>query len=338
MSSPRLTDDDLTPLEPQEEDLGLGKVAAQRIRGRFLGKDGRPTSRKFGMGTQYIERAYLHALGLTWGMFLGWSLGGLFLLNGVFAVAYSALGPGAIAGTEGLGLSDPFLRALVFSVGVFTTSGIGVMHPVGSTANWLYLVESFVGPLVLVIVAGLLIARLTRPRTRIGFSESMVIAPYEGGRGLMFRMVNLRLSELTDVQVRLNVSMFVTVNGERYREFFRLELERDAVEFFTLHWTIVHPITAESPLRGMTPEALAEAEAEFLILFTAHEETFSTRVMARTSYLYNEVTWDAKFDSIFVNAEEGSIAIDVERLSQLERLPEGSTSRPAAREQSAVGA
>ncbi len=328
MTSPRLDDDAPIP-EPLEEDLGLGKVAAQRIRGRFLGKDGRPTSRKFGMGAQYIERAYLHALGLTWGAFLAWSLGSLFLLNGCFAVAYSALGSGAIAGTEMLGLTDPFLRALVFSVGVFTTSGIGMMHPVGSTANWLYLVESFVGPLVLVTVAGLLIARLTRPRTRIAFSESMVVAPYEGGRGLMFRMVNLRLSELTDVQVRLNVSMFVTVNGERYRDFFRLELERDVVEFFTLHWTIVHPITEKSPLRGMTPEALAEAEAEFLILFTAHEETFSTRVMARTSYLYNEVTWDAKFDSIFVNAEEGSIAIDVERLSLLERLPEGTTAQPA---------
>lgn len=332
MSAPRLADDDLTLPEPAEEDLGLGKVAAQRIRGRFLGKDGQPTSRKYGLGTQYIERAYLHALGLSWGAFLGWSVGALFLLNGVFALAYQALGSGAIAGSEGLGLDDPFLRALVFSVGVFTTSGVGSMHPVGSTANWIYLLESFAGPLVLVIVAGLLIARLTRPRTRITFSESLVIAPYEGGRGAMFRMVNMRRSELTDVQVRLAVSMFVTVNGERYRDFFRLELEREVVEFFTLHWTIVHPITASSPLRGMTPEQLAAAEAEFLILVTAHEETFSTRVMARTSYLYNEVAWDAKFDSIFVNAEEGSIAIDVERLSLLERLPEGSTATPAALE------
>jgi inward rectifier potassium channel len=331
MTSPRLLEDDPLP-DPTEEDLGFGKVAAQRIRGRFLGRDGRPTSVKYGMGAQYIERAYLHALGLTWGSFLAWTIGMLFLLNGFFALAYSALGPTAVTGGEALGLSDPFMRALVFSVGVFTTSGVGAMHAVGSTANWLFLVESFVGPLVLLTVAGLLIARLTRPRTRIAFSESMVVGPYEGGRGVMFRMVNLRLSELTDVQVRLAVSMFVTVNGERYRDFFRLPLEREVVEFFTLHWTIVHPITAESPLRGMTPAKLAEAEAEFLILVSAHEETFSTRVMARTSYLHDEVAWDAKFDSIFVNAAEGSIAIDVERLSMLERLPEGSTAEPAALE------
>ena len=29
------------------------------------------------------------------------------------------------------------------------------------------------------------------------------------------------------------------------------EPERAAVDLFTLHWTVVHPITADSPLRGL---------------------------------------------------------------------------------------
>ena len=55
-----------------------------------------------------------------------------------------------------------------------------------------------------------LIARLTRPRMRLRFSESAVVAPYRGGRGLMFRMVNQQPSELSDVQVRVSATSSCT--------------------------------------------------------------------------------------------------------------------------------
>jgi inward rectifier potassium channel len=220
----------------------------------------------------------------------------------------------------------------VFSIGIFTTTGTSGMHAVGSTANWMVILESLLGPLALVGASGLLIGRLTRPRARIRFTESMIVAPYEGGRGLMFRMVNVQPGELSDVRVKVNVSRFETVDGKRERNFHRLELEIDQVEFFTLHWTIVHPITADSPLAGMTPESLRESEAEFLIHVTAHEETFSTRVISRASYLYNEVQWDVKWASMFTSAPDDVIAIDVERLDRMERLDENATRVPAVTE------
>jgi inward rectifier potassium channel len=186
--------------------------------------------------------------------------------------------------------------------------------------------------LSLLAAGGLMLARLTRPRAKIVFSESAVMAPYEGGRGLMFRMVNARKSELSDVRVQMSLIWFEEFNGQRERNFHRLELERDSVEFFTLHWTVVHPINAASPLRGVTPEKLREAEAEIVISVSAHEETFSTRVMARSSYIWDEVRWDVKFASIFTSAPDGVIAIDVDRLSRTDRLDEGATRVPAAAE------
>ena len=224
------------------------------------------------------------------------------------------------------------MRAFAFSVGIFTTTGTGAMHAVGTTANWLVVLESLVGPLTLVIAAGLLVARLTRPRMRIRFSDSAVVAPYEGGRGLMFRMVNVQPGELSDVQVRVNLVRFEDFDGKRERNFHDLALERNQVEFFNLHWTVVHPITADSPLAGVTPESMRESEAELLIHINAHEETFSTRVTARSSYLWDEISWDVKWASIFTSGAEGVIAIDVERLDRTERLAEGSTSVPAALE------
>jgi inward rectifier potassium channel len=158
------------------------------------------------------------------------------------------------------------------------------------------------------------------------------VAPYRGGRGLMFRMVNVNPSELSDVHVRVNLALYLDVNGARERRFFQLELERSNVEFFTLHWTVVHPIDAKSPLHGMTAEAFRASQAEVLILVHAHEEVFSTRVTARTSYIASDVRFDAKWSDIFVQAPDGIITIDVERLDRTDRLPDGSTSQPAARE------
>jgi inward rectifier potassium channel len=149
---------------------------------------------------------------------------------------------------------------------------------------------------------------------------------------LMFRMVNVRPGELSDVKVRVVVTFFETHDGVRERDFKQLELERSTVDLFNLHWTVVHPINEKSPLAGMTPEKLREAEAEFIISVSAHEETFSTQVRQRTSYLWDEVKWDVKFASIFTSAADGIIAIDVERLSRLDYLDEGATSRPAAKE------
>jgi len=314
-------------------DLGFGRVVSQQVRGRFLSHDGTPTSHKYGLGAQRAERFYLNALNAQWPAFLGWLLGTLLLMNGCFALAYVALGEGALHGVDGLGLDDPFLRAFSFSVGVFTTVGNGAMYAVGTTANWLVVLESLIGPLTLVGASGLLIARLTRPRMRIRFSESAIIAPYEGGRGLMFRMVNVRPGELSDVQVRVSLAWFEEIDGRRERNFHQLALERESVEFFTLHWTVVHPITASSPLRGVTPESLRAAEAELLILVNAHEETFSTRVTTRSSYLWDDVRWDVKWASIFASSPDGAIAIDVDRLDRTERLDEGATSRPAMQEQ-----
>ena len=132
------------------------------------------------------------------------------------------------------------------------------------------------------------------------------------------------------MQVRVSIALFEEIDGKRERNFYPLALERNSVELFTLHWTVVHPITADSPLRGATPDSLRAAQAELLILVNAHEETFSTRVTARASYWWDEIRWDVKFASVFASAPDGVVAIDVERLDRLDRLEPGRRAFPAA--------
>lgn len=323
---PTLQTDDLT--KPPAEDLGFGGVVVQRSRGRFIHKDGAPSARKYGLGRQFWSRAFLHALTVPWPRFLISSVGLILLANGVFALGYLALGPAALAGTTSLGIDDPFLSALFFSIGVFTSLGTGPVYPVGGTANWLAAFEALLGMLAVVFLIGVMLAKLTRPRANIRFTHSAVIAPYQEGRGFMFRLVNQSPAELFEVSTRVTLAWFEDVGGKRVRRFHQLELERPSVEFFTLHWTVVHPITRESPLAGVTPEKLRAAEAEFLVLVASLESTFSTKVVSRTSYVAEEVRWDAKFADVFVDSPDGIITIDVERLDRFDRLEEGATRTP----------
>jgi len=312
-----------------ENDLGFGRVVVQRARGRFINKDGTPNSRKYGLGRQVLERLYLRALAASWTEFLLWVVGVALLSAGVFALGYRSLGPTALDGTDRLGLTDPFFIAFSYSVAILTGVGAGPLVAVGSTAQWLTIIESIGGLLGWVLAGGLTLARLLRPRAHIRFSQRALVAPYLGGRGLMFRLVNAEPSELSNVDMQVSLAWFERVGERRERRFHQLSLERTKVEFFSLHWTVVHPINRDSPLAGVTPEELREGKAELLVLATAHEETFSTRVTARTSYLWDEVGWDARFADVFVDSPDGIVTVDIERLDRVERLPEGATSQPA---------
>lgn len=317
------------PTAEEESDLGFGRVLTEQVHGRFLTRDGVFRTYRYGLGTQYAERFYLSALSAGWLPFVGLVVGAMLLVNGIFALAYVALGAGALQGGDASGIDDPFLRALSFSVGVFTTNGTGAIHAVGPSAHWLVVIESLLGPLMFLVAGGLLVARLTRPRMRLRFSESAVVAPYQDGRGMMFRIVNAQRGELSAVRVSVTLVRYEESQGRRERRFHQLVLERKFVESFPLHLTVVHPITADSPLRGATPDTLRESQAELLVLVSAHEETFSTTVTARSSYLWEDIRWDAKFASVFTSGPDGAVAIDVERLNRIERLPEGTTSSPA---------
>ena len=68
----------------------------------------------------------------------------------------------------------------------------------------------------------------------------------------MFRLVNLRNNDLTDVRAVVSLARWVEENGVRQRLFDQLPLERESIIFMPLHWVLVHPITERSPMRGLT--------------------------------------------------------------------------------------
>ena len=81
----------------------------------------------------------------------------------------------------------------------------------------------------------------------------------------------------------------------------------------------MHPIDDSSPLRGVTAELLRDSSAEFLILLTGIDETFSQQVHARSSYKADEVIWNVKFADLFNReSDDALLSIDIGRLDEVE--------------------
>ncbi len=92
--------------------------------------------------------------------------------------------------------------------------------------------------------------------------------------------------------------------------------------FLPLHWVVVHPIDEHSPLHGVAEEDLVASDAEFLVLLTMTEETFSQEIHARSSYKFQEVVWGARFGDMFLRdtLDPELLSIDLGRLHQIEMV------------------
>lgn len=307
---------------PQQErlrqDLGLGGKMAERARVRLLNHDGTFNVRRNDFGPFHPYNAYHTLLSLPVPHLLGLMAGWYFAANTVFAALYFLCGPGALAGAA----VEPLARfedCLFFSVQTLATIGYGRLVPATRAANVLVALEALVGLLGFAILAGLLFARFTRPTAKISFSRNALIAPYEGGWALMFRLVNLRNHDLTDVRAVVSFARWVEEDGVRSREFDQLALERDTIMFMPLHWVIVHPIRGTSPMRGLTEASLATSDPEFVCVITADDETFAQTVHAKTSYDKTDIVWGARFGDMYI-ADSDHVAIDLGRLHNFDRV------------------
>ena len=317
------------PVEGEFKDFGLGtKVASQR--GRMINRDGSFNVER--RGVAFLDRfSFFHTLIRTsWWNFNALVLGLYVTVNASFAGVYLAIGMEHIAGAQGASAWDQFFEAFFFSTQTFTTVGYGRVSPVGFLTNAIASFESMAGLMFFALATGLLYGRFARPNVKIMFSKQAVVAPYRDKTGFMFRIINGRDNQLIDVEILVALSRKESPDANAPRKFHELPLERTTVNFFPLAWTVVHPIDENSPLYGVSQQALEDSDAEFLILFKAFDDTFSQSVHTRSSYTYDEVVVGAKFVSIYVPSTDGTSAIDMEKLHDFERvsLPGDHSSRP----------
>jgi len=301
-------------------DPGLTQQYNARLR-RVIRKDGEFNVKRRGRRWQDIH-PYLFLLNISWSAFLGLLFAAFIAVNLLFAYLYYRVGGIEQVRHAGATAFGRFLDAFFFSSQTLTTVGYGTIWPETVAANLIASFEAMTGLLGFAVATGFLVGRLSRPTARIGFSKTMVLAPYQDGTSLQFRIVNRSVSNLMELEARMLLMTVQPVGGRLERKFQPLELERQGVLFLALTWTIVHVIDSESPLYGKTPADLEQLQAELLILVKGVDDRFSQTVHARYSYRYDEIVWGAKFAQAFDINEDGDLRLDVDRVSDLVDVPQ----------------
>jgi inward rectifier potassium channel len=306
--------------QARDRDLGFGSVVSRESRERLLNRDGSFNVARQGLGFFQTFAPYHLLLTISWAGFFGIVSLTYLVLNLVFAVAFVACGPEALLGPGATMLGGRFSQAFFFSIQTFATIGYGQIGPNGMAANIVVTVEALLGLMYQALATGLLFARFTRPTAALLFSRLAVIGPYASGQGLMFRIVNRRRNEIIELEAQV---LFSAVepddHGGTVRRYVQLPLERNKVTFFPLSWTIVHPIDNTSPLAGKTPEDLERAQAEILVLLSGTDEALEQTVHVRSSYRADEIVWNARFRSMFLQPDARSrVAVDISRVHEIE--------------------
>lgn len=282
------------------------KKKAASGRQRFINKDGRINIRRLGI-RQNLRRDWYH-----WLLSLHWTkvfaLLGFFYVyvNAVFAILYTLGGDGIVNARPG-NFSDAFF----FSVQTLATIGYGVMSPKTFYVNCIVTLETVTGMLTFALFTGLIFTQFSRPTASVRFTKNAVIAPHDGIETLMFRVANKRGNQILQAEVRVTLARWEkTLEGERIRKLYDLELIRDRSSFFSLSWTVRHPITKNSPLHGQNPETLAASNTEIAVLLSGTDDIFSQPVYGRYAYSSDEILCDSRFRDLFKNDENGAPYID----------------------------
>ena len=296
-------------------DPGLTRQAIAPMR-RIINEDGGFNVRR--RGTTWRDyHPYLQLVNMSWPRFLVSLFLGYIVINTLFACAYFLLGPDQLAGAAAPTSGGRFLNDFFFSSHTLSTVGYGNMSPKGMGGNVVAALEALVGVLGFAIATGLLFGRVSRPSARIGYSEKMLVSPYQDGMSLQFRLVNRRANSLMELDAKVMLMTVESVEGKLQRNYKLLRLERAQVLFLPLSWTVVHPIDGESPLWGKTAEDMARLQAEVLILIKGYDDTFSQTVLSRHSYRHDEILWNRRFSPAFFVDEEGDLVLELKKVGEI---------------------
>ncbi|MGH2667051.1 ion channel [Flavobacterium sp.] len=288
-----------------DANTGFGSNAAN-YGGRFINKDGTANIRKSGIGFVESISWYHTMLTISSYKFLFIIFAFYGIVNFLFAVVYCLIGVEHLNGIVATSLADKFGQAFFFSAQTFTTVGYGHISPTGFWASFVASVEALFGLLSFAIATGLFYGRFSKPKAHILFSENAIIAPFQEGKGLMIRIAPYKNTNLTDAEAKVTLGMKVKENGVEVNRFFSLDLEYDKINALTLSWTLVHPITEESPLYGFTGEDFKNNKGEIIMYLKAFDEMYSNTVAIRSSYTFDEVIFGVKFVQMYENSKDNS--------------------------------
>lgn len=237
-----------------------------------------------------------------------------FILNLVFASLYMLVGVEHIGNANLATIGGRWLSAIGMSVQTLTTVGYGSLYPT-TTATWLLAaIEGMFGILSFSLISAIIFTRFARPTTKLAYSAQALIAPFKDGWSFQLRVANKRSALLVEIEARLILALIDPQQVDRL-DYYTLPLQFNTVSFLPLTWTLVHPITPDSPFAGMTQADLVARRAEVIVIIKGLDEGYMQSVITRHSFRYDEIVWGGRFTRAF-SAKDGKLRLDLHALSQ----------------------
>ncbi|MGL2994859.1 ion channel [Flavobacterium sp. TSSA_36] len=307
----------LTPIN----NTGFGANAATNGK-RFFDKNGKTSVKRVGLSFLEHHSWYHTLIDMPSWKFLALLFLFYIAINFVFAIGYFAIG---IENLNGISQNQSqwiqFGHAYFFSAQTFTTVGYGHISPVGFLASSLSAAEALIGLLSFAIATGLFFGRFSKPKVYLKFSDNAIIAPYKDGNALMFRMAPYKNTNYLDTEVSVTLGLNSIENGKPINTFYVLDLEMNKLNSLVLSWTLVHPITEKSPLFQFTAADFAAITGEVLVFVKTFDDMYSTTVATRTSYIFSEIVYGAKFQPNFESSEKHIFTIlHLDKLNHYEKI------------------
>ena len=304
-----------------DTNTGFG-TNANSYGGRFINKDGTANIEKRGLSFFARISWYHTMIAMPRWKFLSILIGFYGVVNLIFASLYYAIGIEFLTGIDVSGSEIvKFGKAFFFSAQTFTTVGYGHISPNGFLTSALSAIEALVGLLSFAIATGLFFGRFSKPTAFIKFSENALIAPYKDGKALMVRLTPYKNTNFTDAEAKITLGMMVDENGKMVNKFYSLDLEMSRINALTLSWTLVHPITENSPIFNFSEVDFEANEGEILVFIKTFDEMFSTTVATSSSYTFSEFVYGAKFDLMYgENDDNTKTILHLDKLNSFSRV------------------
>jgi inward rectifier potassium channel len=268
---------------------------------------------KLGVPRFSFHDAYHLIMSLSWPQFFAGAVVVYLCVNLLFASLY-------FAGDRAINNAKAFSDYFFFSVETLATVGYGNMSPASFYGHCVATMEIITGMLSLAVITSLVFARFSKPTARILFSRVAVITPYEGVPTLMLRVANQRHSYILEA----NASVVLvrdeeTSDGHSLTRFYDLKLERARSPLFALTWQIMHRIDENSPLFGVTPQAMQDGDMRLAATLSGMDEVFAANITARHAYSYEDILFDRRFVDIFSEGDHPRhLYVDLDRFHDLQ--------------------
>jgi inward rectifier potassium channel len=304
----------------QTTDPGFGVKVGART-GRIINKDGSLNVVRRGDRFRFSD-VYHYVLITSWTKFLLLTVALYVVVNALFGTLYMLIGTdqiqNATMGSWWQELSD----AMFFSSQTLTTVGYGNLAPGSALVSIVAAFEALTGLFIFGIFTGLSFGRFSRIKPRIAYSTNAVVTAFtDDNNALMCRVVNERVGMVMDAEASILLVMQDDEDQNSKRSYYSLKLELNRITSLALNWTLVHAITEESPLYGLSENEFLKRNAELLVIIKAFDDVVGEQFYSRNSYRAHEVRWGVKFAPMFFTTEHGDVVLHIDKVHSVMESP-----------------